>query len=71
MPNQTIKYFANILNSSTRLNLKEKDILTKRLKGNNLERIAKRFKISDERIRQIEENSINKLSKKTFQEKLF
>lgn len=71
MPNQTVKYFANILSNSNRLGLKEKSILIGRLRGKKLEQIAKKIKVSDERIRQIEENSLRKLTKKNFQEKLF
>lgn len=71
MPNQTIKYFKDILVSSTRISEKERNILIKRLQGKNLELIAKKNKVSDERIRQIEKASLEKLMKKIFQEKLF
>ena len=71
MPNQTIKYFKDILASSTRISEKERNILTKRLQGKKLESIAKKNKVSDERIRQIEKASLEKLMKKIFQEKLF
>lgn len=71
MGNQTIKYFVSIIQNSKRLSAKEKDILTKRAKGKTLLKIGKKYKITAERIRQIEEKAIIKLLKKIYQLMLF
>jgi len=71
MPNQTIGYFINLIIKTKRLNPKEEDILVKRLRRKKLKQIGKRYKLTYERIRQIEKKALNKLSSKTFQEKLF
>jgi len=71
MPNQTIGYFINFISKSHRLKPKEADILVRRLKRKKLKTIGRRYKVSYERIRQIEKISLNKLSAKTYQENLF
>lgn len=64
MSSQSLVYFISIINHARYLNRKEKDILVRRLKGLTLEKIGKRYKVSDERIRQIEENALLKLGNK-------
>lgn len=71
MGNKTIGYFLSIIKDSNQLTDKEKDILTKRSKGIYLEKIGKKYKITAERIRQIEEKAIEKLLKKIYQLMLF
>lgn len=71
MPNQTIGYFIHWVLNSNRLNSKEEDVLVDRLKRNELKKIGKKYKVSYERIRQIEKGALEKLSSKIFQEKLF
>lgn len=71
MPNQTVNYFLDLINKSKRLSPKEEDILIKRLKRKKLRQIGRKYHLSDERIRQIESISLQKLQIKNFQERLF
>lgn len=71
MPNQTIGYFINWVINSNRLNPKEEDVIIRRLKRNKLRKIGRKYKVTYERIRQIEKVALKKLSSKIFQEKLF
>lgn len=71
MPNKTIGYFINVVRKTHRLSEKEADILALRLKRKKLSTIGRKYKVSYERIRQIEKESLEKLDKKTYQEKLF
>jgi len=71
MANQTINYFLKLIKWSKRLNPKEEDILVKRLKKKKLRQIGKKYRVSDERIRQIENIALLKLQEKNFQERLF
>lgn len=71
MPNRTIGYFINFVRKTHRLSQKEADILSLRLKRKKLSTIGRKYKVSYERIRQIENESLKKLEKKTYQEKLF
>jgi len=71
MGNQTVNYFLKLIKCSKRLNPKEEDILVKRLKKTKLRQIGKKYRISDERIRQIENIALHKLQEKNFQERLF
>jgi DNA-directed RNA polymerase sigma subunit (sigma70/sigma32) len=71
MGNKTIGYFISIIESSSRITNREKDILIKRIKGIHLEKIGKKYKLTAERIRQIEERAIEKLLKKIYQLMLF
>ena len=71
MPNQTIAYFTSVIRRSKECTEKEKVILTYRLKHNNLEKIGKKFKLSGERIRQIEKDTLDKFEKAIIKLRLF
>ena len=71
MPNQTIGYFINWVLNSNRLSPKEEGVLVYRLRRNELKKIGKKYKVSYERIRQIEKGALKKLNSKIFQENLF
>lgn len=71
MGNQTLAYFSSLIADSNKLNRKEKEILLKRVEGKHLRKIGKKYKISAERVRQIEEVAIKKLLKKIYQLMLF
>ena len=71
MSNRTIDYFISIVKNAKELNKKEKEILIKRLKDRTLEKIGKKYKVSSERIRQIEEKALLKFIKKICQLNLF
>lgn len=71
MGNKTIGYFILLIEGSDKLNKKEKDILVKRVKGKTLKKISKKYRVSAERIRQIEEIAIKKFLKKIYQLILF
>lgn len=58
--NQTVRYFIKIVKDSKELNQKEKDILIARLEEKTLEKIGKKYKLTAERIRQIEDGAIRK-----------
>lgn len=67
MANQTIRYFSSLLRESHELNAKEKDILHRRLKNQHLKKIGRKYKVTAERIRQIEEHALGKFTKKVLQ----
>jgi DNA-directed RNA polymerase sigma subunit (sigma70/sigma32) len=69
--NQTLKYFIKIVKSEKALSKKEKDILVARLQKKTLEKIGKKYKLTAERIRQIEEDAVKKFLKKINQLFLF
>lgn len=71
MPNRTLAYFINFVKNSHRLKSKEADILSLRLKRKKLKSIGRKYKVSYERIRQIEKGSLKKLNSESYQEKLF
>lgn len=71
MSSQTLLYFQTVIANSKELKKREKDILIKRLDKITLEKIAKKYKLSDERIRQIEEEGLAKFLKKACQLLLF
>lgn len=71
MSSQTAKYFISIIKNAKELDKKEKDILIRRLKETTLRKIGKKYKVSDERIRQIEEKALEKFIKKMCQLLLF
>ncbi len=69
--NQTVRYFIKIIQDSKELKNKEKEILIARLEEKTLEKIGKKYKLSAERIRQIEEKAIDKFLDKVAQLFLF
>jgi DNA-directed RNA polymerase sigma subunit (sigma70/sigma32) len=69
--NQTVRYFIKIVKDSKELNQKEKEILVARLEEKTLEKIGKKYKLTAERIRQIEEEAIRKFLAKVNQLFLF
>ena len=71
MVNQSIAYFASLVRNSRDLNWREKEILLNRLKKKTLKKIGRRYKLSGERIRQIEKEAIKKFVKKINQLLLF
>ncbi|MEK7534023.1 MAG: sigma factor-like helix-turn-helix DNA-binding protein [Patescibacteria group bacterium] len=71
MSSQTAKYFITIIKTAKELDKKEKDILIKRLRDTTLKTIGKKYKVSAERIRQIEQKSLQKFIKKMCQLMLF
>lgn len=71
MSSQTLLYFQTVIANSKELTKREKDILSKRLDKITLEKIAKKYKLTDERIRQIEEEGLAKFLKKACQLLLF
>ena len=71
MHSQTVKYFAGMIQGAKQLNRKEKDILLRRLQTQNLEDIARKYKLTAERIRQIEESALIKFLNKMAQLRLF
>ena len=71
MANQTVFYFASLIKSAKELNRKEKEILLKRLRKQKLEKIGRKYKVSGERIRQIEESALEKFIAKMCQLMLF
>lgn len=71
MSNRTLTHFIDFVKNTHRLKSKEADILILRLKGKRLKSIGNKYKVSYERIRQIEKESLIKLNNKSYQEKLF
>ena len=67
MANQTIKYFSSLISDSRELKGKEKEILRRRLKNHHLKKIGRKYKVTAERIRQIEEQALRKFTKKILQ----
>lgn len=71
MSNQTVAYFKLIVKNSKELTAKEKEILLRRLDDKTLKKIGRKFKLSAERIRQLEEKALNKFIKQICQLLLF
>jgi len=71
MANQTVAYFISIVAGSKKLNKKEGDVLVRRLKRQTLKKIGRHYKLTGERIRQIEKTALVKLIKKIYQMILF
>lgn len=65
--NNTVRYFREIIVGSCELSKKEKEILLRRLSAFTLETIAKKYNVTAERIRQIEEAAIKKFRSKICQ----
>lgn len=71
MSNKTIVYFSSVVLASKELTPREKDILEERLKKTKLRKIAKKYSVSPERIRQIERIALKKIIQKQAQLMLF
>lgn len=71
MSNKTIVYFSSVVLASKQLTPREKDILEERLKKTKLRKIAKKYSVSPERIRQIEQRALKKIIQKQAQLMLF
>ncbi|MBI4080244.1 MAG: hypothetical protein HY430_00565 [Candidatus Levybacteria bacterium] len=67
MGNQTFLYFSAFIQNAKELNKKEKEILLRRLQRKKLAKIGKHFKVSAERVRQIEERALHKINEKVIQ----
>ncbi len=71
MSSQTITYFISIIKNTKELTKKEKEILVQRLREKKLEKIGKKYKVTGERVRQIEERALQKFIDKMCQLMLF
>lgn len=71
MRNQTIRHFISIIKQSDRITEREKGILIGRVEGKELRTIGKKYRVTAERIRQIEQGAIIKFLKKIHQLLLF
>ena len=71
MSNRTLLYFIDFVKKTHRLKSKEADVLIMRLKRIKLKSIGRKYKVSYERIRQIEKAALIKLDNESYQEKLF
>jgi len=67
MSSQTFAYFKSIIQRSKELNRREKEIILRRLEKKPLRRIGRKYKLTSERIRQIEKSALGKFLKKTCQ----
>lgn len=64
MSSQSLDYFITLIKKAKNLRLREKDVLISRLKGKKLKTLGRRWRVTDERIRQIEEIALEKLADK-------
>lgn len=71
MSTKTITHFITLIKKSNFFSKKERNILIRRAKGDTLKKIGKRYKLTAERIRQIEEAALNKFTKRILQLNLF
>lgn len=71
MGNQTTAYFVSVITGSPKLKKKEKEILINRLRKRTLQKIGKKYKVSGERIRQVEQVALIKFKKIIYQLGLF
>lgn len=67
MSSQTEDYFISFIQNAKELSGKEKEILIKRLRAQRLKRIGRKYKVTAERIRQIEKKALAKFGKKITQ----
>ncbi len=67
MSSQTWNYFISVIQDAKELNKKEKEILIRRLRAQNLKKIGRKYKVTAERIRQIEKDALTKFKKKMIQ----
>lgn len=70
MGNKTTAYFTSFIQDSKEFDAREKEILIKRLKNKKLETIGRKYKITAERIRQIEKRALHKFKEKAIQLRL-
>lgn len=70
MGNKTTAYFTSFIRESKEFDGREKEILIRRLRNKRLKTIGKKYKITAERIRQIEERALNKFKEKVIQLRL-
>jgi DNA-directed RNA polymerase sigma subunit (sigma70/sigma32) len=71
MSNKTQVYFSSVIQTAKDLTPREKDILDNRLKKTKLRKIARKYSVSPERIRQIERSALKKIIQKRAQLLLF
>lgn len=71
MASQTIKYFISLIKEAKNLKQREREILIRRLKGKTLSYIGKKYKLTGERIRQIENKALDNFKEKAYQLFLF
>lgn len=67
MSTKTITYFISIIKNSKELTKKEKEILVQRLREKKLEKIGRKYKVTAQRILQIEERALQKFVQKICQ----
>lgn len=70
MGNKTTAYFTSLIRESKEFDGREKEILIKRLENKKLQTIGRKYKITAERIRQIEERALHKFKEKIIQLRL-
>jgi len=61
MTSQSLGYFIEFIDHLKELDKKEKDILIRRLKKQTLNQIGKKYRLTGERVRQIENQALKKL----------
>lgn len=71
MSNKTIVYFSSVIQTAKELSPRERDVLENRLKKTKLRKIARKYSVSAERVRQIEQGAIKKIIQKQAQLLLF
>ncbi|KKQ93118.1 hypothetical protein A2865_02690 [Candidatus Woesebacteria bacterium RIFCSPHIGHO2_01_FULL_39_17] len=69
--NRTRRFFTAHIRKLPQLTSKEKDVLIRRLKMFTLEKIGLIFGVTEARIRQIEKKALDKVRRKSYQQKLF
>lgn len=67
MSSQTWDYFISFIQNAKELSGKEKEILIKRLTTQKLGKIGRKYKVTAERIRQIEKEALSKFKKEIMQ----
>jgi DNA-directed RNA polymerase sigma subunit (sigma70/sigma32) len=69
--NKTLAYFSKTIDKIAELTAREKEVVLKRLRSKTLEKIGKKFKLTEARIRQIEKTALMKIESKWHQQRLF
>ena len=67
MSSQTENYFISFIQNARELSRKEKEILVKRLRAQKLKKIGRKYRVTAERIRQIEKEALSEFGKKITQ----